>query len=151
TVVYRHSVVPGGVHSAADVLAAVRRDPVVAEHYASVNIQALRVEKLAGSRSAYVSYRLGDRVYLTSRPVRLQASEPILSDGHTMIRARCGNCISFEERQPQAAANQEPAPEEMDLFIGPDAPTDDAGAVAWQSPPGGEGSAAAFYPIDTTR
>jgi hypothetical protein len=147
--VYQYSVVPGGVRSADDVVAAVRRDPVVAAHYQSVNIRALRVEKLASPKTAYVSYRLGNRIYWTSRPVQLKAGETILTDGTAMIRGRCGNSIAFEQREPRAAASNEPAPEAMDLFIGPDAPADESRPVAWNWDSVNSLAAPAFGPLGT--
>ncbi len=110
--VYRYSIVPGGVYSKEDVIAAVKRDPVVAAHYGSVRFQALRVEKLAAPRRVYVSYRQGDRVHWTKHQVQLHAGETILTDGHTMIRARCGNCISREAVDD--ISEDEPDPVQLD-------------------------------------
>jgi PEP-CTERM motif len=125
---YRHSVVPGGVQSAGEVLAAVRRDALVAAHYRAVNIRALRVEKLARPQAMFVSYRRGNRIYWTKHRVHLQAGETVLTDGRTTIRARCGNCISADAQAPVAPTDEEASEQELDQLIGPDAPADDAGS-----------------------
>ena len=115
--VYRHSVVPGGVYSVEEFKDAVSRDPVVAAHYRPVNIKALHVEKLTASRSMYVSYRVGDQIYWTRHRVQLRAGETVLTDGHTMIRGRCGNCVSPDEQD--AVAENEPAATELDQIERP--------------------------------
>jgi hypothetical protein len=110
--VYRHSVIPGGVYSAIDVARAVERDPVVAAHYASIDVARLRRARVPRSRRVYVSYRKDDKIYWTKRPVLLAQDEVILTDGHAIVRARCGNCISDEPMEPTAA--DEPAANELD-------------------------------------
>jgi hypothetical protein len=92
--VYRHSVVPGGVHSATDVDRVIRLDPVVRAHYNGLDVSSLRVVTVTEPRMAYVSYRVGDQVYWTDRQVRLEAGEQLLTDGTVEIRARCGNLVS---------------------------------------------------------
>ena len=108
--IYRHSIVPGGVYSVAEVIDAVKRDPVVAVHYQSVNLKALQVERLAAPRSMFVSYRVGDQIYWTKHRVQLKAGETVLTDGHTIIRGRCGNCVSPDSQDAvegnDAAANE---------------------------------------------
>ena len=54
----------------------------------------MRAVTLTAPRSAYVSYRRGDRTYWTRDRVWLKAGETVLTDGATTIRARCGNCVS---------------------------------------------------------
>jgi hypothetical protein len=94
--VFRHSVVPGGVFSTAEVTAAMDRDPVVAAHYAKLDLAALRVEVVSRPQWAHVSYRIGDDIFWTRNKVKLSAGERILTDGRTTIRARCGNCVVLE-------------------------------------------------------
>lgn len=107
--IYRHSVVAGGVHSPDDAVQAVERDPVVREHYAKVSLSKLKVVRAPERREAYMSYRIGDRVYWTSKKIALAEGEPVLTDGVTTIRARCGNLVSDVAMSPTAA--EEPAPE----------------------------------------
>jgi hypothetical protein len=100
---YNYSVIPGGAFTAHELERAVNRDAVIAEHYRDVNPSTMRPEILKADRMAYVSYRLGDRVYWTSKKVRLRGGETILTNGTTQIRARCGNCISLEPLMPTSA------------------------------------------------
>lgn len=107
--VYRYSVVPGGVHAAADVVRAMAADPVVAAQYAGVDTSRLRVQTLAHPVSAHVSYRIGDRIYWTGRKLQLAAGEQVLTDGTTTLRARCGNMVSTVRRKPTFAGEPEVA------------------------------------------
>jgi len=76
---YPYSVVPGGVHSTME-LASAGRDPVVAAHYARVNMASARIETVRAPRRVHVSYRIGDRIYWTKRKVTLSPGERILTD-----------------------------------------------------------------------
>jgi len=115
--VYRHSVVPGGVRSPEEIAAVVQRDKVVAAHYKDITPQLMRNERLKQPLLAHVSYRLGDKVYWTRKPVQLPLNEPIMTDGKTTIRERCGNLISVEPLAP--ASEDEPALPSFDLLMDP--------------------------------
>jgi len=110
--VYRYSVIPGGAHSRAELVDAINRDEVVADHYRTVSLERVREESLTQARQAYVSYRINGRVYWTKHKVTLPAGEAILTDGKTTIRARCGNCIADEPQLP--TAEEEPKVAEFD-------------------------------------
>ena len=99
---FKYSVISGGAWSAQDLKIAVQQDPVVADHYRNADIATMRPVTLASDRLAYVSYRIGDRVYWTKRKLRIRSGETILTNGQTEIRARCGNCISMEPLLPTA-------------------------------------------------
>ncbi len=98
--VYRNSVVAGGVHSPQDVYRAVASDRVVRDHYADVSLANLKVVRASSGRDAYMSYRIGDRVFWTSKRVPLNPGETLLTDGTMTIRARCGNLVSDEAMLP---------------------------------------------------
>jgi hypothetical protein len=115
--VYNGSVVAGGVYSTAELSAALNRDPIVAAHYRGVDPGAMRAVTLTAGRAAYVSYRVGSRIYWTRDRVWLKAGETVLTDGTTVIRARCGNCVS-DVKQEQVAA-VDPAHGELDDFVVP--------------------------------
>jgi hypothetical protein len=115
--VFPWSVVPGGVRSPEGAQQAVDRDPIVKEHYRAVDIAKLRTEKLSKSKSAYVSYRMGDSIYWTRNPVLIKAGETVLSDGETMLRGRCGNMVSETARLPVAPAHLEPPAAAMDVAV----------------------------------
>ena len=100
--VYRHSIVPGGAYSQKDVAAAVRRDHVVAAHYEPIDVERVRPVTVTAARAVYVSYRRGNDVFWTKRPVQLAPGETLLTDGTSEIRARCGNRVSDHARLPVA-------------------------------------------------
>jgi hypothetical protein len=99
---FNYSVIKGGAWDALDLKRAVQQDPVVADHYRGVDTATMRPVTLATDRLAFVSYRVGDRVYWTKRKLRIRSGETILTNGQTEIRARCGNCISLEPLLPTA-------------------------------------------------
>ena len=115
--VYRHSVVPGGVRSPEEIEYVIQRDHVVAAHYKGINPQLMRNERLKTPLRAHVSYRLGDKVYWTKKPVQLPVNEPVMTDGKTTIRERCGNLISMEPLAP--ASDEEPPLPSFDLLMDP--------------------------------
>jgi hypothetical protein len=111
-VVYRNSVLPGGVGSSAELHSALAHDPVAAAHYAGFNVGAARKVQLERSRMAHVSYRVGDKIYWTRKPVRLALGETLLTDGEHLVRTRCGNRIADEPQAPVLA--NEPAAEVLE-------------------------------------
>ena len=110
--VYPYSVIPGGVQSVREFREALLRDPVAAVHYARFDISRSRVIELQAEKIAYVSYRIRDRIFWTTRKVRLLRGERIITDGVHSARARCGNRIS-EVPQPGRSPH-EPLPEELE-------------------------------------
>ena len=113
--VFRHSVIPGGVYTPAELKNALARDAVAASHYPSLQPEAVRAAVVTQDRFAYVSYRKDDRIYWTRNKVRLSAGETILTDGANEIRARCGNCISDTAMLP--VADVEPDAAELDRLV----------------------------------
>ena len=91
---------------------------MVAQHYRDLDPATMRRETLNADQLAFVSYRMGDRIYWTKQKVRISAGETILTNGDTLIRARCGNCISLEPMLP--TADDEPDPAELDALLGDD-------------------------------
>jgi hypothetical protein len=100
TPVLPYSVIPGGVNSGNELRAALQNDPLGAKHYATFNVSSSHVVRLARDRRAYVSYRLGERIYWTSHQVTLHAGEALLTDGVHLVRTRCGNRISDSPETP---------------------------------------------------
>ena len=109
--VYPYSVIPGGVESIAELRQALLGDPVAAGHYLHFDISGSRLQELPAEKMAYVSYRIKDRVFWTSRKVRLPQGEKVITDGVNYARARCGNRIS---EVPQTPSHPGPPPEELD-------------------------------------
>ena len=112
--VYRYSVIEGGAHTPAELMAAINRDPVVADHYRSIDAEQVRAEIVDADRAVYVSYRRGDQIFWTSHKVTLRQGETILTDGVTQVRSRCGNCISLAPMLP--VAEDEPEAAELDAL-----------------------------------
>lgn len=104
--VYPYSVIPGGVRDVHELKWAVAHDPIVAAHYAGFNFARARLVQLAFTRSVFVSYRIGNRVYWTRHRVRLQKGETVITDGRMTARTRCANRV--EETPQQATAQNEP-------------------------------------------
>lgn len=92
--IFPYSVSPGGIHSLAQLKAAIERDPVDARAYADFNLAKYRMIKLKKDEYAYVAYRIGDGLFWSSKKVKLCEGESLLTDGVHFIRARCGNPIS---------------------------------------------------------
>jgi hypothetical protein len=104
--VYPYSVIPGGIRSVPEFREALLRDPVAAAHYAGFDISRSRVLELKAAKTAYVSYRIKDHVFWTSRRVRLLRGEAVITDGVHYGRARCGNRIEDVSRENSRLANQ---------------------------------------------
>lgn len=104
--VYPYSLVPGGIEDARELKWVSEHDPVVAAHYAGFDYEHARVVRLVLARTAYVSYRIGSRVYWTRRRVTLHKGERLITDGRITARARCANRI--EEVSPKAISSSEP-------------------------------------------
>lgn len=106
--VYAHSVVAGGVENSAEMAEAMGKDPVVKAHYAGLQPAAFRPERLANDQQGYVSYRVRDKVYWSRRLMTLKKGETVLSDGTSLLRARCGNRIALTPQEPTLAEANEP-------------------------------------------
>jgi hypothetical protein len=100
---YPYSVIPRGVSSRQELLATLHRDPVVAAHYRNFNSGASSFIRLPSDRRAFVSHRLGDRIFWTSKKMTLHVGETLLTDGSHLARTRCGNLISYVPALPTSA------------------------------------------------
>ncbi len=125
--VYPYSVVPGGVEDAKELKWVAEHDPIVAAHYAGFDYDHARVVRLTLARTAYVSYRIGNRVYWTRHRLTLHKGEKVITDGRMTARTRCANRV--EEVPQQAAAPVEPPVEKFDQPVRP------ATGMATHAPP----------------
>jgi hypothetical protein len=98
-------------------MAAMRSDPVVAAHYAGLPVSKLQLRSLAGPVEAYVSYRKDNGILWTRRPVVMRSGETVLAGEDALLRARCGNRISMQPREPVAPAGEEPDPKELETPV----------------------------------
>ncbi len=135
--IYPYSVIPGGVRDLAEFKQVLRRDRVVAAHFADFDISRVRFEGLPTEKAVYVSYRIKDEVFWTKRKLRLRAGEKVITDGVNYARARCANRIS-ELPRPKISPH-EPSPAELETQL-----------VAAQRPPGQSptGFGPSGYPTD---
>ena len=116
--VYRYSVVAGGVRDVRELKWAAEHDPVVGAHYAGFDYDHARVVKLVLARTAYISYRIGNRVYWTRHRVSLKKGETVITDGKMTARTRCANRV--EEVPQQATSESEPPAVLFDEPVHPD-------------------------------
>jgi hypothetical protein len=110
--VYPYSVVPGGVQSPDDLEQAAAHDPLVAQHYSGFDYQHAKVIEVQQPELVYLSYRLRNRIYWTSKRIRLHRGEKLISDGKMTARSRCGNRVS--ESAQKAVSPEEPPAEKFD-------------------------------------
>src|ERR1700678_4278951 len=110
--VYPYSVVPGGIEDARELKWVAEHDPIVAAHYAGFDYDHARVVRLTLAQTAYVSYRIGNRVYWTRHRITLHKGEKLITDGRMTARSRCANRV--EEAPQQSAAPVEPPAEKFD-------------------------------------
>ena len=115
--VYPYSIIPGGVESVDELKQAMANDPVVAKHFAAFDLSKARVETLQQPRVAHVSYRRGQDVFWTAKPVVIPAGERVITDGTNTARVRCANCVAD---RPGAVSATEPSPETLDRPESPD-------------------------------
>jgi hypothetical protein len=88
---FLYSVIPGGVKNAEELKKAIAQDPIVAEHYAGFDLKKTHTVKAATDRLVYVSYRMGNSVFWTKKPIKIARGETLITDGKNEARTRCGN------------------------------------------------------------
>lgn len=104
---YPYSVIPGGVENEQELANAVAHDPVVAQHYAEFDVSRAHVIHLDRNLAVYVSYRMGNRVFWTTKRLRIPEGETLITDGEHEARTRCGNRLSETPMAP-TSPNQPP-------------------------------------------
>ena len=113
---YPYSVIPGGAHSGAELRNAVANDAAVRIHYGDFVVSNARVERLEKTQAFYVSYRAGNEIFWTKKPLTILAGETVLTDGTHMARTRCGNRLSLAPVGPTAPPGKlEPTPAAMEI------------------------------------
>jgi hypothetical protein len=98
--VYPYSVIPGGVHSVAELKHDIEKDPTVARQYRDFDFQHARLLQVSQKQAMYVSYRIGQKVYWTRKKIALHPGETLISDGRMTVRARCGNRVASAPLDP---------------------------------------------------
>ncbi|HXN25349.1 MAG TPA: PEP-CTERM sorting domain-containing protein [Candidatus Dormibacteraeota bacterium] len=117
TRVYPYSIIPGGIESVEELKAAAANDRMVAAHYQDegFDLAKAQVIRLHRERQVYVSYRRGEKAYWTTRKIKLNVGEALITDGRHTARARCGNLISDVPASPTFAG--EPTPSVLDTLL----------------------------------
>jgi hypothetical protein len=110
--VYPYSVVPGGIKNLDDLRRAAEHDFVVKRHYANFDYSRAQLVRVNEAREVYLSYRIRNTVFWTSRKARLHVGELLLTDGKITARAHCGNQIS-DTAKPEVS-DEEPAEDVLD-------------------------------------
>lgn len=79
------------VHSVEDFRSTVRKDPVLAAHFAGFNWDAAKLGTQDRDIWTFVSYRKGGEIRRTSKPVRLPKGDGYVTDGVSTVRTYCCN------------------------------------------------------------
>jgi hypothetical protein len=111
--IYPYSVIPGGVRSREELKAHMRNDTVVAAHFADFQIDKARIVKAEETKFVHVSYRIRDRIFWTSKAIKIPKGEALISDGQNVARTRCGNRVSATPEEP--ISGEEPTRESFDI------------------------------------
>lgn len=113
--IHPYSVVPGGLLTIAEVESSIAADPVVARHYRDIHTGNLLLRRTAAPVDVFVSYRIQNAIYWTSRKIHLPQGELLLTDGKNIVRAGCGNRVVFQ--LPPESPKREPPPIEPPLVV----------------------------------
>jgi hypothetical protein len=98
--IYPYSVIPGGVYSDNELALNMDNDPVVAAHYADFNVSQAKIIHAPKAEFMYVSYRIKNKIFWTSKKVKILEGESLITDGKKVARARCGNMVSASTMTP---------------------------------------------------
>lgn len=118
--IYPYSVIPGGVQNRYDLVRAIYRDPVAADHFTDFGAGESHIVETREEKLVYVSYRVNENVFWTKRPVRLPKGEKLITDGQEFARTRCGNKVEVLPQEP--TLEEEPPPETFELPL-PESPS----------------------------
>jgi hypothetical protein len=106
--VYPYSVVPGGIHSALELVTAEFSSPQLLEHYMDIRLAVVQERNMPQDRMYYASWRKDGAIYWTAKPLLIRKGEPVLTDGVGVIRMRCGNRLSETPQKPVAPFTEPP-------------------------------------------
>jgi|SRR5277367_6357380 len=111
---YPYSLIPYGVQTLDELKRALADDPVLAAHYRDFDFDNANFVVMDHDSCAYVSFRRAGKISWTQKCIPIHRGEAVLTDARYMVRALCGNQISY---RPQAPAS----PVDIDQ-LGPPAP-----------------------------
>jgi len=79
------------IHSIEDFRKTVETDPVLSKHFSGFEWKNAKMGRLEQPLLTYVSYRKGDVIRQTRKPVRLPKGDQYITDGNRYVRTYCGN------------------------------------------------------------
>jgi hypothetical protein len=79
------------IHSVADFRKTVQNDPVLSNHFSGFDWDAAKLGNQDKALWTFVSYRRGDDINRTSKPVRLAKGDQYITDGNRTVRTFCCN------------------------------------------------------------
>lgn len=97
---YPYSVIPYGVQAPGDLRLAMAGNAEIARHFQAFDFRHAKFIVLQKDACAYVSFRKDGKIRWTQKCITLHRGELILTDGFYMIRALCGNQVSFTPQAP---------------------------------------------------
>ncbi len=116
-IVYPYSVIPGGIRTPDDLRQLSEHDPVIERHYTGFDFRNARIVELDQPKLVYLSYRIGDKVFWTTKRISLRKGEKLITDGNMTARTRCANRVS-ESAQKGASPEEPPAAKFEEPFLG---------------------------------
>jgi len=99
-IVYPYSIIPGGVLNREELTYSTNNDKIVAAHFSDFRVNDAKVIQSNETKFTYVSYRIKNKVFWTSKKLRIPKGETLITDGRKTARTRCGNILSEVPRQP---------------------------------------------------
>ncbi len=99
---YPYSVIPYGVEAPEELKNAMVSDEAIAKHFQGFDFRHAHFIVLDKDACAYVSFKKDKKIRWTQKCVALHRGEKIYTDGFYMIRALCGNQVSYTPQAPSA-------------------------------------------------
>jgi hypothetical protein len=111
---YRGLCKKNSIHSVADFQRTVRNDPVLSRHFSGFDWDAAKLGYQDKAIWTFVSYRRGDDINRTTRPVRLAKGDQYITDGSRTLRTFCCNDYVIAPPAAKEAAVESAAAERVD-------------------------------------
>lgn len=106
------------IHTVEDFRRTVQQDVTLSAHFAGFKWDSARLGKLDKAIWTFVSYRNGDTIRRTSKPVRLPKGDGYISDGVRTVRTFCCNDYVMAPSPPPEVSIAEP-PHPLERVDGP--------------------------------
>jgi hypothetical protein len=105
------------INSVQDLRRTVRNDSVLSAHFSGFNWESAKLGKLDKEVWTLVSYRIGDDIRRTSKPVRLPEGDGYVTDGVRTVRTYC--CNDYVIVPPPALVSAAPPAPPVERVDGP--------------------------------